>query len=87
MAHTVTISINNRSPVQMLEKAQTEAQRFGFIFVGDQYCGRFTNNHNLDGTYRVNGGRIVVTVVKKPMLAPWSVVEQQVREFFFQRAE
>ena len=82
MAHTITVPISNGSPVEMLERAQTEAQRFGFIFVGNQYCGRFTNNHNLDGVYQVNGSRVLVTVVKKPMLAPWSVVDQHIQDFF-----
>ena len=83
MAHTITVSISNGSPVEMLEEAQTAAQRFGFIFVGDQYCGRFTNNHKFSyGVYRVNGSRVFVTVVKKPMLAPWSVVDQHIYNFF-----
>ena len=82
MAHTITVSISNGSVFEILERAQTEAQKFGVIFAGNEYYGRFTNNRNVDGNYQVSGNRVVVTVVRKPMLAPWSVVEQQIREFF-----
>ncbi|HEY5812434.1 MAG TPA: hypothetical protein VIT23_07260 [Terrimicrobiaceae bacterium] len=82
MAHTITFPVSNGSFCQVLERARSEAQKRGIILTGDDYEGRFTNNSNVVGNYQVHGDRVVITVAKKPMLAPWSVVDQQIRELF-----
>jgi hypothetical protein len=82
MAHTITLFLSDGSFSHILEGARTEARKRGVILTGDDYQGRFTNNSNVVGNYQVRGDRVVITVAKKPMLAPWSVVEQHIREFF-----
>jgi hypothetical protein len=82
MAHTITLFLSDGSFSHILERARTEAQKRGVILTGDDYQGRFTNNSNVVGNYQVRGDRVVITVAKKPLLAPWSLVDQQIREFF-----
>jgi hypothetical protein len=84
MAHTIILFLSDGSFSHILERARTEARKRGVILTGDDYQGRFTNNSNVVGNYQVRGDRVVITVAKKPLLAPWSVVEQQIREFFSQ---
>jgi len=81
MARTIAVPVNNRFLSQIFENAQREAQRFGIIFAGDEYHGRFTNNRDLEGNYQVIGGEVVITVTKKPLLTPWSAVDKRIREF------
>jgi len=69
------------SPDSLLAKAKAVAQEGGVSFVGDTTGGRFEGK-GVQGEYRVEGTHVTVTILSKPFLAPWSVIEAKVRAFF-----
>jgi uncharacterized protein (DUF697 family) len=68
-------------PDAVVTKAKATAQRFGAQFTGDRFAGTFAGN-GIEGHYRFAGQTIVVTIEKKPDIAPWSMVETAIRGFF-----
>ncbi len=65
----------------LVAKAEETARQAGAEFSGDTSSGRFAAS-GVEGQYTVKGDTITVTITKKPMVAPWSLVEQKVRSFF-----
>ena len=64
-----------------MTKARTAAQKHGAEFTGDRFAGKFAGN-GIEGHYRFAGQIVVVTIEKKPDIAPWPLVESAIRGFF-----
>ena len=68
-------------PAVLVERARKLAEDSGADFSGDASSGRFAAK-GVEGEYAVEGDTITVTVTRKPIVAPWSLVETKVKEFF-----
>jgi hypothetical protein len=68
-------------PDALASQAEQVARQAGADFVGDGKAGRFAAK-GVEGRYEVQGDSIMVTITKKPLVAPWSLVEEKVRSFF-----
>ena len=68
-------------PAALVERARKLAEDTGAEFGGDATSGHFAAK-GVEGEYVVEGDSITVTVTRKPMVAPWSLVESKVKEFF-----
>jgi hypothetical protein len=70
-----------RDPEDLVAAAREQARAVGALFEGDAAAGRFAAR-GVEGTYAVAEGQVRVTVTRMPMLAPWSIVESELRKFF-----
>jgi hypothetical protein len=71
-------------PAQKLRQAKVLAAERGVTFIGDGTKGKFsgrTLGGRLNGFYQVEKGILTVTIIEKPMLATWNMIEIQLREF------
>ena len=68
-------------PEALVAQAEKAARKAGAEFSGDTSAGRFAGS-GVEGEYTVHGDTITVTINKKPLIAPWSLVEEKVRSFF-----
>lgn len=68
-------------PETLLERARAAAAQAGVTLAGDAAAGTFEGS-GVEGSYAVDGGTIVVTVERKPFIAPWGMVERTLRDFF-----
>ncbi len=68
-------------PAALVERARKLAEDAGADFSGDATSGQFAAK-GVEGEYAVEGDSITVTVTRKPMVAPWSMVEAKVKQFF-----
>jgi uncharacterized protein (DUF697 family) len=80
MSRVIEVAFTGDSQA-VVDKAKAAAQRFGASFAGDRFAGTFAGN-GIEGHYRFAGQVIVVTIEKKPDIAPWSMVETAIRGFF-----
>ena len=69
------------SPEALVAKARKVAAESNATFTGDVQTGKFSGS-GVEGSYKITGDIVAVTISTKPFYAPWSVVEAQVREFF-----
>jgi hypothetical protein len=81
MAHTFTVPLKGRSPSELIRKAKNAAAQSEAVFAGDERNGSFSSTE-VAGTYEISGDYALITVTKKPFIAPWSLVESKVRKFF-----
>jgi hypothetical protein len=65
----------------LLERARKTAADNGAQVTGDTNKGTFSGR-GVEGSYTVSGNAVNVTVDKKPMIIPWSLVESQLKQFF-----
>lgn len=65
----------------LLERARKAAADNGAQVSGDANQGTFSGR-GVEGSYTVSGNTVNVTVDKKPMIIPWSLVESQLKQFF-----
>ncbi len=65
----------------LLERARKAAADNGAQVTGDTHKGTFSGR-GVEGSYTVSGNTVNVTVDKKPMIIPWSLVESQLKQFF-----
>jgi len=70
-----------REPAELLAAAQAQARAVGALFEGDADSGRFAAR-GVEGVYAVSDGQVRVTVTRMPVLAPWVLVENELRKFF-----
>ncbi len=80
MAQTFTVDLDE-TPETIVERARLAARKAGADFEGDAASGRFAAM-GVEGGYSIQDGRVVVTVTRKPALAPWGMVEAKLRGFF-----
>lgn len=80
MAKSFEIAITS-APEEILAKVKKVAAEHGADFTGDATSGRFSGS-GVEGEYRIEDGKAIVTVTSKPFIAPWSMVESTIRQFF-----
>jgi hypothetical protein len=82
MARTFRIDMGTIvSPHLLLARARRAASKNGVTLVGDERSGRFSHSM-VRGEYRVIGRTVLVTIIDKYSLLPWSVVEGRLRRWF-----
>jgi hypothetical protein len=69
------------APDELIAHAREAAHNHGIQFVGDERAGRFVG-HGIEGNYRINGETLLVSIVKKPFILPWGLIESRLRSFF-----
>lgn len=80
MSHTFRIPLTK--PREQLEKdAASLLPEKGFTFVPDDQGG-LIRGHGFEGSLRFVGQELEVEITKKPMIAPWPLVEAKIRSFF-----
>ena len=80
---TLEIDIPEGSDVKrLLAAAKAKASGVGITLDGDAEQGRFEGL--AAGSWTVVGGKLVVTVEKKPAFAPWRMVMSQLEKAFRQ---
>jgi len=68
-------------PTSLFERARKAAADNGAQISGDTNKGAFSGR-GVEGNYTVSGNTVNITVDKKPMIIPWSLVESQLKQFF-----
>jgi uncharacterized protein (DUF697 family) len=80
MSRVIEVSFSG-DPSAVVNKARAATERHGGVFTGDHETGTFSGN-GIEGHYRFSGKLVVVTIEKKPDIAPWPMVESAIRGFF-----
>ena len=80
MAKTFSVT-TTEDPSTLVARAKKAARENGADFRGDERSGSFSGS-GIEGTYRIQGGTVEITITKKPWHIPWFVVESQVKGFF-----
>ena len=80
MAKTFKLEIKT-SAEEMLKKAKDEAGKSWASVTGETSSGKFSGS-GVEGTYKIVGNSVEITIEKKPFIAPMSLVESKVRKFF-----
>jgi len=62
-------------------RATESAQRAGTTFHGDRFAGMFRGK-GIEGYYRVDGSKVIVTVTERPPMIPMSMIELGIRSYF-----
>lgn len=62
-------------------RATESAQRAGTTFHGDRFAGMFRGK-GIEGYYRVDGSKVIVTVTERPPMIPMSMIEMGIRSYF-----
>ena len=65
----------------VITKAKQHAKDIKANFEGDTHKGTFSGS-GVKGGYVISGDNIEVTIHKKPLIAPWSMVENSLKDFF-----
>ncbi|MCG8669228.1 MAG: hypothetical protein MI867_07415 [Pseudomonadales bacterium] len=77
-------SITGELPIpveEAIEKLHVLAEKFSVEFKGDKKKG-FAKGRGFYITYEMNGKNCTLTVSKKPIFIPWSVIEKQLEKLF-----
>ena len=80
MSRSFRIKIQE-DPDVLVARAEKVARQAGAEFKGDAHSGSFAGS-GVEGQYAVEEDSITVTITRKPMIAPWSLVEDKVKGFF-----
>lgn len=79
MAKTFTYTISE-DPHQIINKVKLIASEKGIDVSGDHHQGRLSGK-GMSADYLMEGSTLTITVLKKPMIVPWSMVETMVAKF------
>jgi hypothetical protein len=72
----------NADPADLLVKARELAKTNGILFEGDGSTGQFAGK-GIEGTYLLKQeDMLCVSISKKPMILPWSLIETTMRKMF-----
>ncbi len=80
MARTFQITVNEH-PEILVRRARQMALDNAVHFIADEVQGHFSGK-GLEGTYRFDNDRVVITVAKKPPFVTWAMVEKMLHRFF-----
>jgi hypothetical protein len=80
MSWTFAMTIRGNAE-SLVKKAQAAARGAGASFCGDENTGAFAGS-GVRGRYARSGSALAITIEDKPWLAPRSLVESKIREFF-----
>lgn len=67
-------------PGDLLKQAQAMAEKNGASFTIKHNYGKF-NWNGIKGSMRVHEGKIIITILDKPFIIPWGVVENTINSF------
>ena len=80
MSRTFSVSFTE-DPNALITRADKAAIKYGVDFKGDTTSGSFSGK-GVKGTYSIQDRIVTLTIIDKPFLIPWGLVEIQVRGFF-----
>ncbi len=80
MTHKFDVKLN-RDAHDVVAKFKTVAEKNGVHMSGDHQHGKFIGM-GIEGRYQIEGDVLTLTILKKPMLISWSLMEAKVREYF-----
>ncbi len=80
MSKSFSVPFTGDAP-SLLARARKTATDNGAQITGDTNKGTFSGR-GVEGSYTVSGNTVNVTVDKKPVIIPWSLVESQLKQFF-----
>ncbi len=80
MSNKFTVKLTCPAP-EALDKARCAISESGGILTGDTSNGSFSGS-GVMGSYHISGDEATITITKKPFIAPMSLIESKVREFF-----
>jgi len=72
-------------PADLLLHAQQMAEKNGASFTIKHNCGKF-NWNGIKGSMRVHDGKIIITILDKPFIVPWGMVENTINNFLGQNS-
>jgi len=81
MSKTFTFPVPPDLP-DRLKAARKLARRHGITVRGNSRQGGVSGN-GIEGSYRVVSSKVTICVARKPFLAPWWLVEKELRAFLF----
>lgn len=81
MAHSFSIDITGKDLKQLLSNLKQQVTSNGGLFEGCETTGNFSGG-GVSGIYAVSGCTLVITITKKPFIAPMSLVESKIRSYF-----
>ena len=80
MAKKITVKIAT-TPEELVESAKLAADIQKGVFEGDTSEGTF-KGHGVEGSYRFEGEQVHLTIHKKPLLLPWTLVKTGLKDFW-----
>ncbi len=80
MSRRIEIPLNEDGS-HLLGRVQETARKYGAQVSGNGERGQFAGQ-GIHGTYEIEGGRLAITISKKPLILPWAMIEKTVRKFF-----
>ena len=82
---TKTIQINlMREASHVISEAKAVASKNGVKLIGDDSNGRFSGA-GIEGQYLIEEGTMAIVIHRKPMLLPWTILEDRLLDFFGKR--
>ena len=67
-------------PADILKQAQAMAEKNGATFTIKHNYGKFSCN-GIKGSMRVHEDKLIITILDKPFIIPWGVVENTINSF------
>lgn len=80
MTHSFQITLS-QDPASVVERVRKLLTENGGQFSGNSSSGSFAGS-GVKGAYHISGRDVTITITKKPLLAPMSLVESKIREYF-----
>jgi len=81
MAHSFSIDITGKDLKQELATLKHQVTSNGGLFEGTESGGNFSGS-GVSGIYAVSAQTLIITITKKPFIAPMSLVESKIRSYF-----
>ena len=66
---------------EVVEKAKAASKSNGVAMEGDHSKGHF-NGQGVEGNYHIEGSTLKISITKKPLIVPWSLLETKIKNFF-----
>lgn len=79
MSHKFSFEVTNVD--QSLSNVKSEMLKAGHKFNGDSSKGSFSGG-GVEGDYQIAGNTVTVNITKKPFVAPKSLIEKKIKEYF-----
>jgi len=85
MSHSFKVTVSE-TLAERLKKTEAEIRQSGGSFEGTMEAGRFSGKSVLGpvvGEYcRISESEIKITITDKPFVVPYSIIEDQIRNYF-----
>lgn len=80
MSKTFYVTLK-KNPEKLIKQAKNLASKNGMVLEGDTHSGHFSGT-GIEADYVVEGDKLSITVVKKPIIMPWIFIETTISAFF-----